>query len=103
MTDANAPELPDFDTMTPADFELCLPEFFATSSNGKVSSDPRLQKFLADNPDCAALARDLEAIAEAARALFEPADESPSEGLWDELQKKMHTEPGFPNAEPEIE
>ena len=63
MTDT---ELPDFDTMTPADFEKYLPDFFATG-NGYVSTDPRLQTFLKNNPDCAALVRDLETIAEHAK------------------------------------
>ena len=33
---------PDFDTMTPADFEKYLPDFFA-NGDGHVSTDPRLQ------------------------------------------------------------
>ncbi len=53
MTD---PRLPDFDTMTPADFEKYLPDFFA-NGDGHVSTDPRLQTFLKNNPDCAALVR----------------------------------------------
>ncbi|NYF79745.1 hypothetical protein [Granulicella arctica] len=91
MTDTNDSEFPDFDTMTPADFERYLPDFFAASSNGRVSSDPKLQQFLADNPDCAALVRDLEAIAEAARAILEPVEE-PSDLIWDNLQKKLQAE-----------
>ena len=46
MTDSN---FPDFDTMTPADFEQYLPEFFA-NGDGHVSTDPRLQKFLKEQP-----------------------------------------------------
>jgi hypothetical protein len=91
MTDANIPEFPDFDTMTPADFEHYLPSFFENSSNGKVSSDPRLQKFLAGNPDCAALVRDLEAIAEQARSLF-TIDEEPGDQLWSKIQTQMDAE-----------
>src|ERR1700742_1648868 len=69
----------DFDTMTPADFEQYLPEFFA-HGDGHVSTDPRLQTFLKNNPDCAALVRDLEAIADQARSLFEPSeDQEPSD------------------------
>ena len=77
----------DFDTMTPADFEQYLPEFFA-NGDGHVSTDPRLQTFLKNNPDCAALVRDLEAIADQARSLFEPTEE-PSEAVWSNIQNKL--------------
>jgi hypothetical protein len=79
-------KLPDFDTMTPADFEKHLPDFFA-NGDGHVSNDPRLQTFLKNNPDCAALVRDLEAIADQARSLFEPAE--PSEAVWGKIKEKM--------------
>ncbi len=84
MTDSN---FPDFDTMTPADFEQYLPEFFA-NGDGHVSTDPRLQKFLKNNPDCAALVRDLEAIADQARSLFE-LTEQPSDAVWTGIQDKL--------------
>jgi hypothetical protein len=84
MTNTN---LPDFDTMTPADFENYLPEFFA-NGDGHVSTDPRLQTFLKNNPDCAALVRDLETIAEHAKSLFEPAYE-PSDTVWSEIERKL--------------
>ena len=77
---------PDFDKMTPADFEKYLPEFFA-NGDGHVSTDPRLQTFLKNNPDCAALVRDLEAIADQARSLFEPAE--PSDELWGKIVNEM--------------
>lgn len=83
MTDS---KLPDFDTMTPADFEQYLPEFFA-NGDGHVSQDPRLQTFLKNNPDCAALVRDLEAIADQARSLFEPTD--PGEAVWTGIQDRL--------------
>ena len=82
----NDPKLPDFDTMTPADFEKYLPEFFA-NGDGHVSQDPRLQTFLKNNPDCAALVRDLEAIADQARSLFEPTE--PSDAVWSNIQSKL--------------
>jgi hypothetical protein len=82
MTD----NFPDFDTMTPADFEHYLPEIFA-NGDGHVSTDPRLQKFLANNPDCANLVRDLEAIADQARSLFEP--EEPSDAVWDGIVEEL--------------
>ena len=81
----------NFNTMTKADFEHHLPDFFA-SGNGKVSTDPRLQLFLANNPDCAALVRDLEIIAEYAGSLLEPADD-PSEEVWAGIQAKLQQDP----------
>lgn len=81
MTDTN------FDIMTPAEFEQYLPELFA-ESNGSLSTDPRLQTFLANNPDCAALVRDLETIAEHAKSLFEPEYE-PSDTVWDNIQSRL--------------
>jgi hypothetical protein len=80
----------DFDTLKPEEFEHYLPELFA-DGDGKVSQDPRLQKFLAENPDCAALVRDLETIAETARSLFEPI-EDPSDNVWKNIQSKLKQE-----------
>ncbi len=80
--------VPSFDTMTPAQFEQYLPDLFATGSPN-VSADPRLQKFLARNPDCAALVRDLEAIAKAAMDLF-PVQE-PSDDLWNKIERELGT------------
>ncbi|WP_263384066.1 hypothetical protein [Granulicella arctica] len=97
MTEITVPEFPDFDTMTRADFEKYLPDFFAASSNGKVSSDPRLQRFLANNPDAAALVSDLEIIAEQARGMFNTVEE-PSEGLWDKIVHKMGSETAGPET-----
>ena len=77
----------DFDNLTPAEFENYLPEFFA-DGRGSVSTDPRLQKFLSENPDCAALVRDLETIAETARSLFDPVEE-PSDKVWANIQDKL--------------
>lgn len=80
----------NFDTMTQAEFEQHLPDFFA--AGGHVSSDPRLQRFLSANPDCAALVRDLETIAEHAKSLFEPVGD-PSDNVWANIQKKLQTDP----------
>ena len=77
----------NFDTLKPEQFEHILPDLFATGS-GKVSQDPRLQKFLAANPDCAALVSDLETIAETARSLFEPVAD-PSDRVWQNIQAKL--------------
>jgi hypothetical protein len=80
----------DFDTMKPEEFENYLPDLFA-NGDGKVSRDPRLQKFLTENPDCAALVSDLEAIAEHARSLFEPVGD-PSDKVWANIQTKLREE-----------
>jgi hypothetical protein len=77
----------DFDNLKPEEFEHILPDLFATG-DGKVSQDPRLQKFLAANPDCAALVSDLETIAETARSLFEPVA-GPSDRVWQNIQAKL--------------
>jgi hypothetical protein len=83
----------NFDTLRPEEFENYLPELFATG-NGKVSQDPRLKKFLARNPDCAALVRDLETIAETARSLFEPVGD-PSDKVWKNIQSKLREQPAL--------
>ena len=90
----------NFDTLKPEEFENYLPDLFATG-NGKVSQDPRLQKFLARHPDCAALVRDLETIAETARSLFEPVEE-PSDRVWANIQTKLREEPILPADKDEI-
>jgi hypothetical protein len=77
----------DFDSLKPEEFEHILPDLFATG-DGKVSQDPRLKKFLAANPDCAALVSDLEIIAETARSLFEPVAD-PSDRVWENIQAKL--------------
>ena len=57
----------------------------------RLSEDPRLARFLAANPDCAALVRDLEIIAETARSLFEPVHE-PSDAVWSNIASKLQEE-----------
>ncbi len=79
----------NFEVLTPAEFEQHLPELFL--AGGKVSEDPRLAKFLAANPDCAALVRDLETIAETAKSLFEPVHE-PSDAVWSNIANKLKEE-----------
>ena len=83
----------NFDTMTPSEFSDYLPELMA-SSDGKLAEDPRLTTFLAANPDAAGLIRDLEAIAAAARSLFEPeAEIEPSDSVWSNIASKLSSEP----------
>lgn len=83
----------NFDAMTPAEFSEILPELMA-SAEGKLSEDPRLANFLAANPDAAGLVRDLEAIAAAAKSLFEPAEDAiPDDSLWSKISAKLDTTP----------
>jgi hypothetical protein len=55
--------------MTPADLKF-TPDSSPTAT-GRLSTAPPSQTFLKNNPDCAALVRDLEAIADQARSLFD--------------------------------
>ena len=78
----------DFDSMTAAEFEQYLPELFASGETGRLSEDPRLARFLAANPDCAALVRDLETIAETAKGLF-ASEQEPSDAVWSNIASKL--------------
>lgn len=78
----------DFDSMTAAEFEQYLPELFASGEAGRLSEDPRLARFLATNPDCAALVRDLETIAETAKGLF-ASEQEPSDSVWSNIASKL--------------
>ena len=74
--------------MTVAQFEEHLPELFSTH-HGRISDDPELREFLQSHPDCAALVRDLEYIAEAARQLLEPVEAEPSDNVWKKIQGEL--------------
>jgi hypothetical protein len=78
--------------MTLAEFEQRLPEFFATGT-GSISDDPRLQAFLKENPDAAALVRDFESIVEAAKGLFDVSDNEPSDAVWQNIQNELKSAP----------
>jgi hypothetical protein len=85
----------NFDNMTTAEFEEYLPELFE-NSGGSISKDPRFATFFESNPDCAALVRDLETIAEQARSLFEPigseSGPEPSDAVWSNIASKLREE-----------
>ena len=83
----------DFDSMTPAEFEQYLPELFASGEGGKLSEDPRLAHFLSSNPDCAALVRDLETIADTAKNLL-VSEQEPSDAVWSNIASKLQQETG---------
>ena len=86
----------NFENMTQEQFEDYLPDLFAAAGRGKVSEDPRFTKFLSENPDCAALVRDLESIAEHAKSLFEPT-EDPSDSVWSNIASKLKDESQEPD------
>lgn len=66
-----------------------LHDLFQGAPQGEIldKEDPLAQ--LRNDPNYAALIRDLEYIAEAARDLF--ATEGPSDAVWDKIQKKLGT------------
>ena len=78
----------DFNSLTVAEFEQYLPELFASGEGGKLSEDPRLVRFLAENPDCAALVRDLETIADTAKNLL-VSEQEPSDAVWSNIASKL--------------
>jgi len=82
----------NFDNMTATEFEERLPDLFGIG-HGKVSEDPRFATFLERNPNCAALVRDLETIADTAAKLFEPAeDQDPADSVWINIASKLKDE-----------
>jgi hypothetical protein len=48
---------------------------------------------LRNDPNYSALIKDLEYIASQARLLFEPAQEAPSDDVWNKIQSKLHENP----------
>ncbi len=48
---------------------------------------------LRNDPNYSALIKDLEYIASQARLLFEPAEEAPSDEVWNKIQSKLHDNP----------
>ncbi len=89
----NTPE--NFDNMTAAEFEARLPDLIANNATGPLTEDPQFEKFFAGNPTCAALVRDLEAIAKAAKDLFsieepeEAIDEPVGDKMWESIANKI--------------
>ena len=61
------------------------------SGNESDPEDPFAQ--MRNDPNYAALMKDLEAIAEAARQLFETDEAEPSDDVWNKIQKELKTDP----------
>jgi len=68
-----------------------LHDLFQGSPSGLDDEDPLAQ--LRNDPNYAALLRDLQYIAEAARELFATEEEAPSDEVWSNIQKKLGTDP----------
>jgi hypothetical protein len=69
-----------------------LHDLIGTPSTGKDDEEDPLAA-LRDDPNYAALIRDLEYIASQARLLFSPAEEAPSDDLWNKIQSKLAEDP----------
>lgn len=80
----------DPETMTVEEFQAYLPELFS-AGHGNISQDPRYARFLANNPTCAELVRDLEYIAQAAKDLLNApeVEAEPSDNVWSGIQSKL--------------
>jgi hypothetical protein len=68
-----------------------LHDLFAGGEAGTEEDDPLAA--LRNDPNYAALIRDLELIAVEARRLFEPAQETPSDTVWEKIQQGLGTKP----------
>ena len=67
-----------------------LHDLFATS-NSPDEEDPLAA--LRNDPNYSALIKELEYIAAQARALFSPAEEIPSDEVWDKIRKELPPRP----------
>lgn len=73
-----------------------LHNLFATTDNFDETDEEDPLARLRNDPNYSALIRDLEYIAKEARALFQPASETPSDDLWKKIQSQL---PAKPDAE----
>ena len=69
-----------------------LHDLFGSASGFEADEDDPLAA-LRNDPNYSALIKDLEYIASQARLLFEPAEEAPSEKVWDNIIKGLNEEP----------
>ena len=68
-----------------------LHDLFGSADLAADEEDPLAQ--LRNDPNYSALIRDLEYIAAQARMLFEPAEQAPSDKVWDKIQSQLGTKP----------
>ncbi len=74
-----------------AEFQDKLPDLFA-SGNGDVPEDLTLQNHLDTCENWSALVGDLQYIADQARMLLVPAEDTPSDEVWSKIVNKMESE-----------
>ena len=67
-----------------------LHDLFATST-APDEEDPLAA--MRDDPNYSALIKELEYIAAQARALFSPAEEAPSDEVWNKIRKELPEKP----------
>lgn len=70
-----------------------LHDLFGSTENFSGTDEDDPLAALRNDPNYAALIRDLEYIASQARLLFAPAEETPSDDLWSKIQSKLSAEP----------
>jgi hypothetical protein len=69
-----------------------LHDLFGSTNERKPDEEDPLAA-LRNDPNYAALIKDLEYIASQARLLFEPAQEAPSDEVWNKIQSKLNDKP----------
>lgn len=69
-----------------------LHDLFGSTHELKADEDDPLAA-LRNDPNYSALIKDLEYIASQARLLFEPAQEAPSDDVWNKIQSKLNDNP----------
>ena len=70
-----------------------LHDLFATTDDFDATDEEDPLAQLRNDPNYSALIRDLEYIAKEARALFQPASETPSDDLWKKIQSQLPSKP----------
>lgn len=77
-------------TLSCAEFQEQLPDFFASGGSG-APEDPSLVAHLKTCDNCSALVRDLQYIADQASLLLQPTLE-PSDNVWKKIEEGMNSE-----------
>lgn len=77
-----------------AEFQEQLPEMFAAGAQNGHIEDPDLQEHLRTCPNCSALVRDLQYIADQAKQLLQPTHE-PSDDVWKKIQEGLASDTNY--------
>ena len=70
-----------------------LHDLFGSKENFQATDEDDPLAALRNDPNYSALIRDLEYIASQARLLFAPAEEAPSDEVWNKIQSKLTEDP----------